>query len=93
MDAAKVAELAKWCEQQSRLLAADWEFQSRAGSANRLQQIGRGRQRRLQETKHSQGNGPPEPGREGPSGKPAAGEKIEKGEKPESPQGSNHEKH
>jgi hypothetical protein len=33
MDAAK---LAKWCEQQSRLLGADWEFQCRAGSGNHL---------------------------------------------------------
>ena len=36
MDAAKIAETAKWCEQQSRFLLADWEFQIRAGAGNRL---------------------------------------------------------
>jgi hypothetical protein len=31
MHATKLAKLAKWCERQSRLLAADWECRSRAG--------------------------------------------------------------
>ena len=36
MNAAKLVKLANGCEQQSMLLWADWEFQSRAGSGKRL---------------------------------------------------------